>query len=310
MKRCSVMFCLFILSALCAAQPLAAQATKGDAAQSSAISDLTGNWSGESICVNKEKFPACHDEQVVYRIVKASGKSNTLNITMDKIVNGKPEFMAALDFVYDAQQQTLSGEFTRNNWRGVFEFAVKGDLMEGALTTLPDKTIVRRIKVKKDKGKQDSAHGESLAVALCLDSQLSVRHVSEDAAMGGVRTTTYAFANDSSVPCALKGYPRFEVLNKSGRTVRGGRAANGLTMMGDEFQKPPQAVMIEPGQTATFLVYYNAGGAGHTGKPCPTYHKVRINAPGNKRGFVLREDMQLCGRLEVSPVGLPSEDAQ
>lgn len=159
-------------------------------------------------------------------------------------------------------------------------------------------------------GKQDFAHGESLAVARCLDNQLSVSHVSEEAAMGGVRTTTYAFANTSSEPCALKGYPRFEALSNSGRPVRGGRAANGLTMMGDEFQKPPQEVTIEPGKRAMFLIYYNAGGAGHLGKPCPTYRKVRITAPGSKRAFVLREDMQLCGRLQVSPVGLSSDEGQ
>lgn len=151
MQRCGVIFCLLILSALCAAPSVVAQEKTGDEQRSDEASKLTGNWSGESICVNKEKFPACHDEQVVYRIVKSSAKANLLTVTMDKIVNNKPEFMAVLDFVYDAQKQTLSGEFTRNNWRGIWEFAVKGDLMEGSLATLPDKTIVRRIKVMKDK---------------------------------------------------------------------------------------------------------------------------------------------------------------
>jgi hypothetical protein len=126
--------------------------------------------------------------------------------------------------------------------------------------------------------------------------------------MGGVRTTGYAFTNTSSSPCTLKGYPRFEVLNKSGRLVRGGRAANGLTRMGDDAKTPPRLVTVEPGKTATFLVYFNAGGAGYLGKPCPTYRKVKITAPGTTRGFVLREDLQLCGELEVSPVGLPSNE--
>jgi stress response protein SCP2 len=145
------MFCLLILSALCAVNSVVAQGKKGYGKQSGGISNLTGNWSGESICVNKDKFPACHDEQVVYRIAKSSGQSNMLTVTMDKIVNGKPETMGVLDFVYDAQKQALSGEFTRNNRHGIWEFTVKGDLMDGTLATLPDKTIVRRIKVKKDK---------------------------------------------------------------------------------------------------------------------------------------------------------------
>ena len=144
----------------------------------------------------------------------------------------------------------------------------------------------------------------NLASAQCRDNQLSVRHVAEDAAMGGVRTRHYAFKNTSSRPCTLSGYPRFEVLARSGRPARGGRAANGLTMLGDEAQKPPHLVTIEPGETTRFLVYYNAGGAGRTGRPCPTYRKIRITAPGTRRGFVLREDLTLCGSLEVSPVGL------
>ncbi|MDT4896986.1 MAG: hypothetical protein QOH25_2063 [Acidobacteriota bacterium] len=149
MKRCSVIFCLFILSELFAVNSVAAQEKKNCGKQSDGISHLIGNWSGESICVNKDKFPACHDEQVIYRIVESSGKSNMLTVTMDKIVNGTPETMGVLDFVYDAQKQTLFSEFTRNNRHGIWEFAVNGDLMDGTLATLPDKIIVRRIKVKR-----------------------------------------------------------------------------------------------------------------------------------------------------------------
>lgn len=151
MKRRHLIFCLFIVSGISAINSVVAQAQKKDGQQGSDISHLIGNWSGESICVNKDKFPACHDEHVVYRIIKSSGEAHRLTVTMDKIVNGKPETMGVLDFVYDAERKTLSGEFTRNNRRGIWEFAVKDDLMDGTLATLPDKVIVRRIKVKKDK---------------------------------------------------------------------------------------------------------------------------------------------------------------
>ena len=155
-------------------------------------------------------------------------------------------------------------------------------------------------------GEQDFTHGKGLAAKRCHENQLSASHVSEDAAMGGVRSIVYAFNNTSSSPCTLSGYPSFEVLSKSGRLVRGGRAARGLTRMGDEARTPPRLVTIEPGKTATFMVYYNAGGAGYMGKPCPIYRRVRIIAPGTRRGFVLREEIQLCRGLEVSPVRLPS----
>jgi hypothetical protein len=150
-------------------------------------------------------------------------------------------------------------------------------------------------------GNRDSARGRSSTSAVCRGDQLSVRNVGEDAAMGGVRRTDYAFANTSPSPCTLKGYPRFEVLSRSGQVVRHGRAAAGDTAANHQ-----DSVTIEPGKTATFYVSYNAGGAGRVGKPCPTYPKIRITAPGNRRGVVLREALQLCGALEVSPVALLS----
>ena len=144
------------------------------------------------------------------------------------------------------------------------------------------------------------ASAQDLSPAPCGDGQLSVRKTSEDAAMGGARMNEYTFTNTSARLCTLKGSPRFEVLNASGRAIRRGRAA----AAGDAEHRP-DLVAIEPGKSATFSVTYNAGGAGRVGKPCPTYPKVRITAPGHRRGLVLREPIQLCGEVEVSPVAPP-----
>jgi len=121
------------------------------AAQGDDISKLVGDWSGESVCVNREKFPACKDEQVIYHVVLAEGKPDTVTVTADKLVNGKPETMGAYDFVYDAQKQTLVSEVKTYRRPLIIELAVKGDLLEGTLSTMPDRALVRRIKVKKDK---------------------------------------------------------------------------------------------------------------------------------------------------------------
>ena len=111
---------------------------------------VVGNWKGESLCVNKEKFPACNDEQVIYHIKKSAAASDAYTIAADKIVNGKPEEMGVFDFKYDSGKNTLVCEFTRNERRGVWEFVIKGDSMEGTLTTLPEKYLVRKIKVKRE----------------------------------------------------------------------------------------------------------------------------------------------------------------
>ena len=151
MKRVGVLCWSLILCGFFSVCSTVAPGENPEGAQGGEISKLIGDWSGESICANKEKFPACNDEQVVYHVVAAPGKTDTVTITADKIVNGKPEAMGTFDFVYDARGQTLTSEFKNDRVHAIFELAVKGDLLEGTLSTLPERTLVRRIKVKKDK---------------------------------------------------------------------------------------------------------------------------------------------------------------
>ena len=150
MKRIGVLLGFFMLCGFFTAPSAIAQQEQPKGEQGVEISKLVGNWSGESICVNKEKFPACNDEQVVYRIVVTTGKPNTVTITADKIVNGKPETMGVFDFVYDRQKGSLTSEFKNSRVHLIFELAVHGNVLEGTLATLPDRALVRRIKAKKD----------------------------------------------------------------------------------------------------------------------------------------------------------------
>lgn len=110
--------------------------------------NLIGNWTGESLCTGSR--PACHDEKVIYRIARSAAARDTVTITMDKIVDGKPDTMGALDFKYDPKQGTLVNEFTTRNIHGRWEFTVKGNRIAGVLLSLPEKTVVRRVEVKKD----------------------------------------------------------------------------------------------------------------------------------------------------------------
>ncbi len=152
------------------------------------------------------------------------------------------------------------------------------------------------------KGPRTTAYEDPVqTTAPCRNQDLSLRHVMDDAAMGGVRVIGYAFKNKSAAACTLKGYPRFELLDKSGAVRPHGRAINSQQAPGEEKQ-PPQLVTIEPGKEAGFRVDYNAGGAGYVGKPCPVSRRVRITAPGTTQRFVLREEISLCGGLQVSPV--------
>ena len=141
----SVSFLLFPLSSCAAHTENPVNTPGGETAK------LLGDWTGESICVNKEKFPACNDEKVVYHIKAVDNKANTVNLSADKIVNGKPEFMAAFDFIYDPKKQTLTTEVKNERVHFLIELAVKGDVLDGGMISLPDKIQARQIKVKKDK---------------------------------------------------------------------------------------------------------------------------------------------------------------
>lgn len=109
---------------------------------------LTGDWTGESLCFGKS--PSCHDEKVLYHISVDLSDSTKVKIGADKIVDGKPEFMGDIFLKYDAAKQTLTGDLQSPRYRGVWEFTVKGNVIEGGLYILPDRAMGRKIRVQKN----------------------------------------------------------------------------------------------------------------------------------------------------------------
>lgn len=71
--------------------------------------DLVGVWEGLSLCADKLDFPTVRDEQVVYHV--AAKDERTVLVTMNKIVDGKEEAMAAEPFAmrFDPKTATLTG---------------------------------------------------------------------------------------------------------------------------------------------------------------------------------------------------------
>jgi hypothetical protein len=109
-----------------------------------------GTWTGESVCTDKNR-PACKNEVVVYRIEEISGKQGMLLLLADKIIEGKRDPMGKLECKYDEAAGTLSCEFTRRQTHGLWQYKVSGDRMEGTLVLLPDKTVGRRVTVRRVK---------------------------------------------------------------------------------------------------------------------------------------------------------------
>jgi hypothetical protein len=119
--------------------------TAGYAQQSS----LAGDWTGESLCAGNN--PSCHDEHVVYHLSVDFADATKVNIGADKIVDGKLEWMGNIALKYDPAKQTLTGDFQSPRYKGIWEFTVKGNLIEGTLSLFtPEKTVGRRIRVQRN----------------------------------------------------------------------------------------------------------------------------------------------------------------
>ncbi|MFL6227445.1 MAG: hypothetical protein ACJ741_01545 [Pyrinomonadaceae bacterium] len=139
---------LSVLASLLVFLPACARGSFANFTSANDGSALVGNWIGESICVGDH--PACHDEKVIYRIKQPPDAAGNVEISADKIVDGKPENMGVIRCKYDGEKKTLTGDLESPRYKGVWEFAVRGDTIEGTLTVLPEKTVARRIKVKKE----------------------------------------------------------------------------------------------------------------------------------------------------------------
>jgi len=143
-----VLFCRAVAIALGAGSSLVPAAvaipqnTPANASSNDDGSKLAGTWRGDSLCV--EKGTGCHDEVAVYRITTIPGKRGYLVVTGGKVVDGKEIVMGSGEWRYDSAKRTLTVELPR----GVITLKLDGDKLEGTFT-LPDKTVLRRITLKK-----------------------------------------------------------------------------------------------------------------------------------------------------------------
>jgi hypothetical protein len=139
----------------------------------------------------------------------------------------------------------------------------------------------------------------SAAAAPCNAARLKVTHGEADRAMGGVNVENYTITNTGASPCSLRGFPSVQLLDAHGRPRHAAKASNdlaGLTM------QPSQTVTLAANGPAWFGVFFNSGGAGRVGPPCPTFRKVRLTLPHTKHPFVLSDEIEYCADLQVSAI--------
>ena len=115
-----------------------------------ADSAVIGTWEGESKCTVANS--PCHDEHVIYEIARDE-KTGGEKIDAYKVVNGEKQFMGTLECRYNADKKNLSCDGGNPQRRADWEFFVSGDTMQGTLVVGDEKTLYRKISVKRKGGK-------------------------------------------------------------------------------------------------------------------------------------------------------------
>jgi hypothetical protein len=145
---------------------------------------LAGDWTGESLCAGNN--PSCHDEHVVYHISVDFADTTKVNIGADKIVDGKLEWMGNIALKYDQAKQTLTGDLQSPRYKGIWEFSVKGNVIEGTLSLFtPEKTVGRRIRVQRNGTSQKDSSALAQHASGTFDVKLTPQDdKSDDKSMG------------------------------------------------------------------------------------------------------------------------------
>ena len=100
--------------------------------------------------MDRRAAPACNDEQVVYEIGVSPGKANTVTVKADKVVDGKRVPMGVLDFTRDGKDAGWTTEFETPRVHATWRLTVSGKKMQGTMTLLPSKAVVRKMDLQKD----------------------------------------------------------------------------------------------------------------------------------------------------------------
>jgi hypothetical protein len=53
--------------------------------------DIVGSWRGTSVCIDRQHFPACNDEQAFYEIRRQGRSTDSVIVKAQKMVSGSVE---------------------------------------------------------------------------------------------------------------------------------------------------------------------------------------------------------------------------
>ena len=109
---------------------------------------IVGTWRGTSTCVDREHFPACKDERVIYETRLVHSSPDTVILRADKLVDGSREFMG--EYALTPQpDSSWAAPFRTPRVHLLLRLQVRGDHMTGTLTDVPTGHRVRDIALER-----------------------------------------------------------------------------------------------------------------------------------------------------------------
>jgi hypothetical protein len=109
---------------------------------------IVGTWGGTSICADREHYPACKDEQVVYDAQVSHTSPDTVSIRADKIVDGTREFMG--EYACTLQGDSAwACEVRTPRYHLRLTLKQAGDRVTGTLTDLDSAYRIRDIALER-----------------------------------------------------------------------------------------------------------------------------------------------------------------
>ena len=109
-------------------------------------SAVVGVWEGESKCTVAGS--PCRDEHVIYEIARDE-KTGGQKIDAYKVVNREKQFMGTLSCQYHAEKKNLSCSGGNPQMKSDWEYFVSGDTIEGTLVIGDERTLYRKISLKR-----------------------------------------------------------------------------------------------------------------------------------------------------------------
>jgi len=126
----------------------------------------------------------------------------------------------------------------------------------------------------------------------CSQSQLNVRQNGSEGAAGTIRGA-WVFTNRSNATCSLNGYPDLQMFRKGGRPL--------ATTTKKNLSPGPSAVVLDPGDSGTFLSSYSDVQSGS--EKCTSSRVLEITPPDASAGLFIPPTLDPCGGvIRVSAV--------